>query len=64
MDMVKNYLKANASTQKTLLHVFWTSFLGQAFTPAWANSIQQCKMVKTRSRGTYCMVPALFFMPV
>lgn len=46
MDMVKNYLKANSSTQKTILHVLGTSCLGQTFTPAWANSIQQCKMVK------------------
>lgn len=37
MDMVKNYLKANSRTQKSL-QVVGTSGLGQAFTPAWANS--------------------------
>lgn len=51
MDMVKNYLKANSSTQKTVLHVLRTSCLGQAFTLAWANSIQQCKMVKNQIKG-------------
>lgn len=51
MGMVKNYLKANSSTQKTLLHVLGTRCLGQAFTPAWANSIQQCKMVKNQIKG-------------
>lgn len=51
MDMVKNYLKANSSAQKTILHVLGASCLGQAFIPAWANSIQQCKMVKNQTKG-------------
>lgn len=51
MDIVKNYLKANSSTQKTLLYVLGASCLGQAFTPAWANSMQQCELVKNQIKG-------------
>lgn len=59
--MVKNYLKANSGIQKTLLCVLGPSHLGQAFTPAWANSVQECEMVKNQIKGTYCTVPILLF---
>jgi len=63
--MVKNYLKANSSTQKTLLYALGASRLGQAFTPVWANSLQQCEMVKNQITGgltAQCL--SCFPMPV
>lgn len=41
--MVKNYLKANSSTQKTLLYALDASHSFWAFTPAWALRRQQCE---------------------
>lgn len=59
MDMVKNYLKANSSTQKTLLYV-----LGQVIQAKHSPQLGQiaCSRVRClqiKSRGAYCTMPIL-----
>lgn len=64
--MVKNYLKANSGSQKTLLYALGASGSGWEFTSAWANSMERCEKstllwVKIRPRVTYFATPVLLF---
>lgn len=61
---MKNYLKANSGTRKTLQYALGASGSGWEFTSAWANRMERCERsilpwVKIRPRVMYFAMPVL-----